>query len=38
MTEHYNQNYTPEEVDVILQKIKDCVNGNSISFHRTRTD
>lgn len=28
MSEHYNQSYTKEEVDVILQKIKDCVNKN----------
>lgn len=28
MSEYYNQNYTKEEVDVILQKIKNCVNNN----------
>lgn len=28
MTEHYNQNYTKEEIDIILQKIKDCINDN----------
>lgn len=28
MSEHYNQNYTQEEVDSILQKIKHCVNNN----------
>ena len=28
MSEHYNLNYTKEEIDVILQKIKDCVNDN----------
>lgn len=28
MSEHYNQNYTREEVQVILNKIKDCINDN----------
>ena len=28
MPEYYNQDYTEEEVEVILQKIKDCVNDN----------
>lgn len=32
MAEHYNQNYTKEEVDIILQKIKDCVNNNAYTF------
>jgi hypothetical protein len=28
MSEHYNQEYTKEEVEGILQKIKDCINDN----------
>lgn len=28
MSEHYNQDYTKEEVEVILQRIKNCVNDN----------
>lgn len=28
MEEHYNHNYTQEEIDIILQKIKDCVDNN----------
>ena len=32
MTEQYNQNYTQEEIDVILQKIKDCVNDNKYTI------
>ncbi len=28
MTERYNEHYIQEEIDVILQKIKDCVNDN----------
>lgn len=40
MSEHYNQNYTKEEVDVILKKIKDCVNDNRymISKNENRKD
>lgn len=32
MPEHYNQNYTEEEVDAILQKIKECVNSNHFTI------
>lgn len=28
MSEHYNQNYTREEVEVILNKIQNCVNDD----------
>lgn len=28
MNPHYNQNYTREEIDAVLAKIKDCVNLN----------
>lgn len=28
MNPHYNQNYTKEEIDVILDKIKSCVGNN----------
>ena len=40
MTEQYNQNYTQEEIDVILQKIKDCVNDNryTISQNENRQE
>jgi len=40
MAEHYNQNYTQEEVDVILQKIKNCVNENryKISLNENRQE
>ena len=40
MIEHYNQNYTQEEVDVILKKIKDCVNDNhyKISLNQNRQE
>ena len=40
MSEHYNQSYTKEEVDVILQKIKDCVNNNryTISQNENRKE
>ena len=40
MSEHYNQNYTKEEVDVILRKIKDCVNDNryTISQNENRKE
>ncbi len=32
MSEHDNQNYTQEEIDVILQKIKNCVNNNKFTI------
>lgn len=40
MSEHYNQNYTKEEVYVILKKIKDCINDNRymISKNENRKD
>lgn len=40
MSEHYNQNYTQQEVDVILQKIKNCVNNNNytISLNQNRLE
>lgn len=28
MSEHYNQNYTYEQVDGILKQIMDCINEN----------
>ncbi|MBU3110995.1 hypothetical protein [Clostridium lacusfryxellense] len=36
MSEHYNQNYTKEECDVILQKIKSCVNHNKFTIEQNR--
>lgn len=40
MSEHYNQNYTREEVQVILNKIKDCINDNQyiISQNQNRAE
>lgn len=43
MNPNYNQNYTREEIDTVLAKIKSCVeknrytispNENRISFHK----
>lgn len=28
MNQHYNQNYTREEIDAVLAKIKSCVENN----------
>lgn len=38
MNPHYNQNYTREEIDAILAKIKSCVEKNSytISLNENR--
>ena len=40
MSEHYNQNYTREEVEVILNKIKNCINDNQyiISQNQNRSE
>lgn len=40
MSEHYNQNYTREEVEVILKRIKDCINDNQyiISQNQNRAE
>ncbi|WP_294156190.1 hypothetical protein [uncultured Clostridium sp.] len=40
MSEHYNQNYTREEVQDILNKIKDCINDNQyiISQNQNRAE
>ena len=40
MSEHYNENYTREEIDFILEKIKDCVNDNryKISLNLNRQE
>ena len=32
MSEHYNHNYNREQVDDILQRIKDCVNNNDFTI------
>lgn len=37
MNQHYNQNYTREEIDTILAKIKLCVEKTDISSSRMRT-
>lgn len=36
MSEHYNYNYTKEEIDVILIKIKDCVNHNKFTIEQNK--
>lgn len=36
MNEHYNQNYTEEECDVILQKIKDCIYNNKFTVEQNK--
>lgn len=40
VSEHYNQNYTREEVQDILNKIKDCINDNQyiISQNQNRAE
>lgn len=40
MSEYYNQNYTQEEVDIILGKIKACVENNKyiISQNESRQE
>lgn len=32
MSEHYNQNYTKEEIDAVLEKIKSCVGNNKYTI------
>lgn len=32
MNPHYNQNYTKEEIDVVLEKIKSCVGNNKYTI------
>lgn len=32
MNSHYNQNYTKEEIDVVLEKIKSCVGNNKYTI------
>jgi hypothetical protein len=36
MSEHYNQNYTEEQCDVILQKIKSSVNNNKFTVEQNK--
>jgi hypothetical protein len=40
MSEYYNQKYTKEEVEVILKKIKECINDNcyTISINGNRKE
>lgn len=40
MNLHYNQNYTRAQIDVILNKINDCVNNNkyTISINKNRQE
>lgn len=32
MNPHYNQDYTREEIDIILDKIKSCVGNNKYTI------
>lgn len=40
MNSHYNQNYTKKEIDVVLNKIKSCVDNNkyTIALHEKRQE
>ncbi|MBU3217235.1 hypothetical protein LL033_25180 (plasmid) [Clostridium estertheticum] len=35
-SEHYNENYTKQEIDVLLLKIKDCVNRNKFTVEQNK--
>ena len=34
MNEHYNQNYTRDEIALVLQKIQECVSNDKYSIAR----
>lgn len=34
MSQHYNQNYTREEISAVLQKIQECVGGGKYTVAR----
>lgn len=36
MSDHYNQNFTKEEVDVILKKIKYCVSNDNFTIEKNK--
>lgn len=36
MSEYYNQDYTKEEIDIILKKIKNCVNENKFTVEQNK--
>lgn len=40
MNEHYNQNYTREEIDLIVEKIKECIISDkyTISLNENRQE
>lgn len=40
MNSHYNQNYTKQEIDEILDKVKNCVYNNryTISLNENRQE
>lgn len=40
MNPHYNQNYTREEIDEVLEKIKNCVSNNkyTIALNKNRQE
>lgn len=37
MIEHYNQNYTKEEISIVLEKIKNCVTDNRYTIARNES-
>ena len=36
MNEHYNLNYSEQEIDVILLKIKECINENNFTISQNK--
>ncbi len=40
MRPHYNQNYTKDQIEAILDKIRDCITGNryTISINKNRQE
>jgi len=36
MSQHYNQNYTKEEISTVLQKIQECVSSGKYSVAQKR--
>jgi hypothetical protein len=36
MSQHYNQNYSKEEVTAILQKIHDCIRGGKYTIEKNK--
>ncbi|MEG0022511.1 MAG: hypothetical protein RR745_06585 [Bacilli bacterium] len=38
MSEHYNQNYTEEEIRILLNKIKNCINDGQYTISKNRVE